>query len=226
MPDLIQQLIPLALGVVVSPLLIAAIIAVLLSPRARANGIVYTVTALLVILAFTVIAALTTGGAGSRTDSGDNGTIVLVLGIVLSLSFLALAVASWASRPRNGKAATAPGWLSAIDSMSAVKTAGLAALMTATDAKNISLELNAGAHIGAAGLGVGIALLVSLLFAIVASLGLIVPTALAASGSVVVQKALSSMKAALIAHNAVIMTVVFSLLFVVQAGNVLRLVLK
>jgi hypothetical protein len=223
--ELIQQLPPLAMAIIISPLPIAAIIAVLLSPRARLNGIAFTLSALAVIFAVTVVAALTTHSVGTQSATGDD-TVVLVLGIVLSIGFLILAVVSWRSRPGPGQSAKEPSWLSAIDSMSGLQAAGLAALMAITNAKNLPLELKAGAHIGAAGLGAGASVIISLIFALAASLGMIVPTVLAASGSVKVTRALRSIKVELIAHNAVIMTVVFALLFAVQAGNVLHLVLK
>jgi len=38
MPELIQQLIPAAMGLLISPLPLVAIIAIVLSPRARTNG--------------------------------------------------------------------------------------------------------------------------------------------------------------------------------------------
>lgn len=225
MADLVQQLIPLAMAIIISPLPIAAIIAVLLSPRARFNGTAFTLAGLAVVFAVTVVAALTTHSVGTQSETGDD-TVVLVLGIVLSVGFLTLAVLSWRSRPAVGQPAKEPSWLSAIDSMSALQAAGLAAVMAITNAKNLPLELKAGAHIGAAGLGVGTSVLISLIFAVVACLGMIVPTALAASGSTRVTRALRAIKTELIAHNAVIMTVVFALLFAVQAGNVLHLILK
>lgn len=225
MPEMIQQLIPLAVGIAISPLPIAAIIAILLSPRARVNGIAFAAVSLLVTLGFTVIAALTTTSAGAGDGNGDD-IVVFLLSIVLAVGFLALAIASWVSRPREGKAAQAPGWLSAIDSMSAGKAAGLALLMGVTNGKNIPLELKAGAHIGAADLGLTVVIITTVIFAFVASLGLILPTALAATGSPVITTGLRRLKTELIAHNAIIMTVVFLLLFAMQLANVVHALLR
>jgi len=212
------------MGIAISPLPIAAIIAILLSRQARLNGIAYTATSIVVTFGFTIVAALSTSSAGSASKNGDD-TVVLVLGIVLSLAFLGLAIGSWVSRPKDGAEAKVPSWLSAIDLMSARKAAGLALIMGITNGKNIPLEIKAGAHIGAADLGVGPMLLVAAIFAFAASLGLVLPTLLAATGSAKIESGLRRMKAELIAHNAVIMTVVFAMLFAIQAANVIQTLL-
>ncbi|WP_025156057.1 GAP family protein [Leifsonia aquatica] len=214
----LEQLIPLAAGIIISPLPIAAIIAILLSPRARVNGFAYVGASVLVSFAFTVVAALTTTGAGAGGSANDD-VIVLVLGILLSVGFLGLAIASWLTRPKSG-AAVAPGWLRAIDDMSAAKTFGLGAVMAVTNAKNIPLELKAGALIGAADLGIALAVLLSAVFALAASLGILLPTLLASTGSRAIESGLARLKAELIAHNAIIMTVLFAILAAVQISHV------
>lgn len=224
MPHL-EQLIPIAAGIMISPLPIAAIIAILLSPRAKANGFAYVGAFLIVCFAFTVVAALTTKGAGAGGSSGDD-VVVLVLGIVLSLGFLVLAVVSWVTRPKHGAAAKAPGWLLAVDNLPVGKAFGLGLVMAVTNAKNIPLELKGGALIGASDLGVPAAIGLSALFALVASLGILLPTILASTGSRTVTRALNGLKAELIAHNAIIMTVLFAILAAVQISHVVATLAK
>jgi hypothetical protein len=221
----LEQLIPIAAGIMISPLPIAAIIAILLSPRAKVNGFAYVGSFMIVCFLFTAVAALTTKGAGSATGSGDD-VIVLVLGIVLSAGFLVLAVVSWVTRPKHGAEAKAPGWLAAVDSLTVAKTFGLGIVMAVTNAKNIPLELKAGALIGASDLGIPASIGFSALFAVAASLGILLPTILASTGSPVVTRALTGMKAELIAHNAVIMTVLFAILAAVQISHVIPLLVK
>jgi len=225
MPELIQQLIPAAMGIIISPLPIAAIIAIVLSPRAKVNGAAFAAASVLVTFVFTVITALTTTGVSSAGGSGKN-VIVLVIGIVLSLAFLTLAIVSWRSRPPAGTEAKAPGWLSAIDSMSAVKTFGLGVVMGVTNGKNLPLEIKSGAHIGAAHLSTDAVIGISALFAVAGGLALILATVLAATGSPAITRALGRMKTELIAHNAVIMAAVFAMLFAIQLANVVQILLK
>lgn len=221
----LEQLVPLAAGIVISPLPIAAIIAILLSPRARANGFAYVGAFMIVCFLFVLVAALTTKGAGTGKSSGDD-VIVLVLGIVLSVGFLVLAVVSWVTRPAHGAEATAPSWLAAVDDLTVAKTFGLGIVMAVTNAKNIPLELKAGALIGASDLGLPAALGFSALFAVAASLGILLPTVLASTGSRTITRALTGLKHELIAHNAIIMTVLFAILAAVQLSHVIPLLTR
>jgi len=225
MPELIQQLIPAAMGLVISPLPLVAIIAIVLSPRARANGAAFAGGSILVAFVVTLVTALTTTGVGTSGGQG-NDTIVLALGVVLALGFLVLAVVSWRSRPPAGTVAKAPGWLSAIDSMSAAKTFGLGVVMGITNGKDLPLEIKAGAHIGGTHLAAGALIGVAAAFAIAGGLALILVTALAATGSRAITAALGRMKYELISHNAAIMATVFTMLFAIQLANVAHILLK
>ncbi|MGK9148504.1 GAP family protein [Plantibacter flavus] len=215
------QLLPLAVGSIISPLPIVAIVAILLSPRGRANGVGFAATTTAVGFAVTVIAALTTTGAGAGHSDGDD-TVVLVLTSVLLVGFLVLAWLSWRSRPRAGAEPVTPSWLAAVDSLTPAKAAGLGALMAATNTKNIPIELKAGSLIGAQDLPVLTVILLSLLFAVVAAFGVLLPTALAASGSPAVSAGLVRLKTEMIRHNAVIMTVLFAILAAVEGSHLIH----
>lgn len=215
------QLLPLAAGSIISPLPIVAIIAILLSPRGRANGLAYAVTTTAVAFGFTLIASLTTAGAGARHSDGDD-TVVLVLTILLTIGFLVLTWLSWRSRPRNGAEPTPPSWLAAVDSLTPLKAGGLGALMAATNSKNIPIELKAGSLIGAHDLAIPMVILLSLVFAVVAGAGVLLPTALAASGSRAITAGLVRLKAEMVRHNAIIMTVLFAILAAVEGSHLVH----
>ena len=220
----LSQLVPIAAAIILSPLPIAAIIAVLLSPKARTNGFAYTAAFWTVCFGVTVVTALTTSHAAAGT--GGHGKASTVFGLALAAGFLTLAVVSWVTRPKHGAPAKAPGWLQAIDGMSAARAFGLGIVMALTNGKNIPLELKAGALIGAGGHGGATAVAVAALFALGASLGVLVPTLLAATGIPAVTTTLARLKAQLIAHNAVIMTVLFAILAAVELSNALPALLK
>ncbi len=214
------QLLPLAVGIIISPLPIVAIVAILLSRRGRANGFAYAGATTLVGFAFTLIAALTTSGASSG-GGATSTVIVTVLAGVLALGFGALAVVSWLGRPKAGAEPKMPGWLAAVDTMTPGKAAGLGAIMAVTNSKNIPLQLKAGALIGAHHLPVAAVIGVCVLFALVAAAGILLPTLLAAGGSALVRSALERLKTEMVRHNAIIMTVLFALLAAVEAGHVI-----
>jgi len=215
----LEQLIPIAVGSILSPLPIAAIIAILLAPRARANSAAYAAGAVIVTSLLVLVTALTTHGAGSGRSSGDD-VIVLVLGIVLTLGFAVLAFVSWFGRPKNGAEPVAPSWLTALAGLKPLSAFGFGALMAITNAKNLPLDLKAGALIGASDLPVGAVVAVSVVFAVLGSLGILLPTLLASTGSEAVSAGLARLKSELITHNAVIMTVLFAILAAVQLMHV------
>ncbi len=221
----LEALLPLATAEIISPMAIAAIIAILLSPRAKSNGFAFVGASVLVTLALVFIAALTTKGAGSDGSSKDD-MIVLVLGIIFGLAFTVLTVMSWHSRPRKGASPKEPSWLAAIDGMKVSQAFGLGLLMAATNSKNIPIDLKAGALIGASGVVLPVVIGVCILFALAASLGVLLPTVFAATGSATINKYLQEMKAELINHNAIIMTVLFAMLAAIEFSHVITLLLS
>jgi hypothetical protein len=215
----LEELIPLGTAAIISPLMIAAIIAILLSKRARANGLAFVSAAILASSAFVIIAALTTKDAGTVSTSGDK-MVVLVLEIVMAVGFTVLGVVTWLTRPKKGVPAKEPSWLSTIDKLSVGKAFAFGLLMASTNSKNIPVDLKAGALIGTSDLTLPLVIGMSVLFALFASLGILLPTLLAATGSSAVTRALEGMKSELIEHNAVIMTVLWAMLAATQISHV------
>jgi len=221
----LTTLIPLATGVVISPLPIVAVVAILLSARGRANGTAYATGTVAAAFVFTIVAALTTTSADSGGSHGGR-IVVLLITAVLAVGFAVLAVLSWLTRPRDGAEPRMPGWLAAVDTLTPLKAAGLGLLMAVTNGKNIPLELKAGAVIGALDLSVPAVLALSALFAVAGSLGVIVPTVLAAIGSARIDRALQRLKAELITHNAVIMTVLFAILAAMETAHLVSALVR
>jgi len=218
----LPSLIPTVVGMIISPLPIVAIIAILLSARGRSAAPAYTGAFLAVTFAFVAIGAATTAGASSSGSSSGAKTVILVLTILLTVGFAALAIASWLGRPKNGAEPHVPGWLAAIDTITPARAAGLGLIMAVTNSKNIPLELKGGATIGAAHLPLAAAIGLCVAFAIVGTLALIVPTLLAASGSEAVKHALGRLKSEMMAHNAIIMTVLFAILAANEAAHLVH----
>jgi hypothetical protein len=218
----LEQLIPIAVGMLISPLPIVAIVAILLSTRGRTAAPAYVGTFVLVGLAFTVIGALTTAGAGSSASSPGSKIVVLVLTILLTVGFAVLAFVSWFTRPKRGAAPKTPGWLAAVDTITPARAAVLGLVMAVTNTKNIPLQLKAGSIIGDAHLDLVLAGLLCLGFVIAGSLALILPTILAATRSTAIVHGLERLKAEMIAHNAMIMTALFAILAATEAAHLIH----
>ena len=225
MESITAQLIPLATGVVISPIPLVAIIAILLSTRAKANAFAYTASIVLAATAITAATALSTTGVESKS-SGSAHTVQTVFAVVFTVGFLALAYSSWRGRPKDDAEPAMPSWLAQIDSMQPAKAAVLGLLLTVPNAKNLPLELKAGSIIGGGHLGWVSVIAYSVLFAVAASIALIVLSALAAVPSAKVTDALSATKSTLIRHNAAIMTVLFLMLAALELSHVVEALSK
>ncbi len=225
MESITAQLIPLATGVVISPIPLVAIIAILLSTRAKANAFAYTASIVLAAAAITAATALSTTGVESKS-SGSAHTVQTVFAVVFTVGFLALAYSSWRGRPKDDAEPAMPSWLAQIDSMQPAKAAVLGLLLTVPNAKNLPLELKAGSIIGGGRLGWVSVIAYSVLFAVAASIALIVLSALAAVPSAKVTDALSATKSTLIRHNAAIMTVLFLMLAALELSHVVEALSK
>ncbi|WP_286288554.1 GAP family protein [Microbacterium sp. ASV49] len=215
----LNQLLPLAVGIAVSPLPIVAVVAILLSARGRTAAPAYTGAFALVTLGFVAIGA---ASGGSASAAAGRTTVMLVLASLLTAGFAVLSVLSWHARPRAGAVPKTPGWLAAVDTITPVRAAGLGLLMAVTNAKNIPLELKGGALIGSAHTQPLIAAAVCVALAVVGSIGLIVPTVLAGTGSARMTRALGHVKVGLITHNAAIMTVLFAILAINEGAHVVQ----
>jgi drug/metabolite transporter superfamily protein YnfA len=218
----LHDLLPLAVGMLISPLPIVAIVAIILAPRGRTAAPAYASVFIGVSLVFIIVGALTSAGSSSASPSGTAKTVSFILAIVLTLGFAALAIASWLSRPRHGQPPKAPAWLAALDSVTPAKAAALGLIMAVTNTKNIPLALKGGALIGEAHLPLLAAGGLCLALVVVGSLPLIVAASVATSGSAAVTKALERVKTEMIAHNAIIMTVLFAILAANEAAQVIR----
>lgn len=219
----LTALLPLAVGMAISPLPIVAVVAILLSARGRVAAPIYTATFFAVTLAVLAVGAATSAGASAGSSHGEGGHIVvMVLGGLLTVGFSVMAILSWRSRPKPGTAATPPSWLAAMDAITPARAAGLGLLMAATNSKNLPLELKGGALIGAAHAPIALAVLLCIGVAVVGTITLLVPTALGATGIPGITSALDRLKNEMIAHNAVIMTVLFAVLAANEAAHLIH----
>ncbi|WP_430335004.1 GAP family protein [Rhodococcus sp. ACT016] len=218
MGNAVAQLILVGIEMIVSPVPLAALIAILLSARAKTNAAIFTATAVTASVVVIGVSALTAEEGTGRTDRAGHSS-QFVFATVFGLAFVALAAVSWRSRPRPGTVAAMPSWMAQIDTMNGAKTAVLSLLLTVPNAKNLPLELHAGAVVAGAHAPAGQAALIVLGVAVLGGAGLIALSVLAAVPSKRVSAALGVVKDELIRHNAAIMTVLFLLLAGLQVSH-------
>ena len=148
----IGEILPLALGVTISPVPIIAAILMLLSPRAKSTGVGFMLGWIAgIVVAVTAFTLLSSVLPENDPDAANPtaGWIKIGLGALLLL----MAVKQWRGRPAAGEQPALPGWMKAIDTMTPVKSVGLGFLLSALNPKNLIMAAGAGVIIGGADSG-------------------------------------------------------------------------
>ncbi|MFK4729717.1 GAP family protein [Agromyces mediolanus] len=218
MNGVIGGILPLALGIAISPIPIIAAILMLLSPKAKGTSVGF----LLGWVAGIVVAVVVFTLLGSIIPAADPdaskpiaGTIQLVLGVLLLL----LALKQWRSRPKGDAEPAMPKWMAAIDQLTAVKGAGLGFLLSAVNPKNLLMAVAAGVAIGSAGLSGGEATLAIVIFTVVAACSVAVPVIAYLLAAAKMAAPLESLRHWLVHNNATVMAVLLLVIGVVVIGK-------
>ncbi|WP_251151944.1 GAP family protein [Cellulosimicrobium sp. Marseille-Q4280] len=214
----IGQSLPVAVGVMISPLPIVAVVLMLTSGKARANAVAFLLGWFVAVGGVALVVALLAGSAAP--DSGGPAEWVAWVKIVLGLLLLFVAVRQWRGRPRGDVEPPAPRWMAAIDSFTPVKALGLAVLLGAVNPKNLLLAVSGGAAIGsAAGGDVAVSITAAVVFALVASLGVATPVVIYVSMGTRAAALLDGLKSWLIHNNAVVMAVLLLVIGAKMIGD-------
>ena len=212
------EVLPLAIGIAISPLPIIAVILMLLSPQAARNAVGFLTGWVAGVVVVTTVVLLLVGQS-SDTAKGEPSTLSGVLKVVFGALLVLFAVRQWRSRPRAGEPAAMPRWMSAIQSLTIVRSVGLGALLGGINPKNLLLCLSAGTTVGAAHLSAGGNFVVMVVFTVLASSTVAVPVV----GYLVAQdrmrEPLKELRGWLAQNSAVVMAVVLIVLGVVVLGK-------
>ena len=177
MGSAIGQTLSLAVGVALSPVPIIAVILMLVTPRARANGPAF-VLGWLVGLAIVGAIVLLVAGPTDASDDGEPATWVDVLKLVLGLLLVLVALKEWRSRPHEGEEAETPKWMGAIDAFTAPKALGAGAVLAGANPKNLLLAVAAAAAIAQTGIPGGEQAIAYAVFALIGTIGVGAPVAI------------------------------------------------
>src|SRR5512133_1255515 len=217
MGTVIGEILPLAVGIAISPIPIIAVILMLLAPGAKGASVGFMIGwvagIIVAVVVFTLLSSVIPQGTGGPSQA--SAVIKIILGVLL----LFLALRQWRARPASGEQAALPKWMSAIDSMTVGKALGLGFLVSAVNPKNLIMAVSAGLIIGGAGLALAQATVVIILFVLLAACTVIVPVIGYLIASARLAKPLDRLREWLVENNATIMAVLLLVIGVALIGK-------
>ncbi|MDY6808495.1 MAG: GAP family protein [Actinomycetota bacterium] len=211
MGSVLGELLPLAVGVAISPIPIIGVILMLLGRHARATSVGFALGWLVGIVAATTIFVFV-GGALGDEDSPSSGWITLALGIILLL----YGIRTWRGRHA---ASAQPKWMSAIDEMHAPAAAGLGVVLAAVNPKNLVLCASAGVTIGSASLSTGSDVSLVAIYTVLAATTVVVPVVGYQIAAERLRGPLDRLKDWLQANNSTVMATLILVIGIVLIGK-------
>ncbi|MHB8894720.1 MAG: GAP family protein [Candidatus Geothermincolia bacterium] len=207
MGKVIGDILPLAIGVGISPVPIIAVILMLGTPRGRVNGPMFLLGWLAGAAIAGGIVLVIADAVGVSTGDASTGTYVLKL--VLGVLLLGGAFRQWRSRPKEGEEPKMPKWMTAIDNFTWAKSLGLGAGLSGINPKNLALIIAAGAAIAQSGISTGQQIGVLAVFVAIATVGVVIPLVVYFAMKERAVKILEGWKTWLASNNPAVMTVLF-----------------
>jgi len=213
MGAVIGDVLPLAIGIAVSPIPIIAAILMLFSARATSTS-----TGFLLgwILGIVVATAVFTALAGTLKAGGEPSAVASWIKIGLGVLLLLVGIRQW--RGRGGQH-DAPKWMAAIDDFTFPKALGLGFLLSGVNPKNLIIAAGAGLIIGSGGMGGGGDAAAIALFTVIASSTVAIPVLAHLVAAERMTRPLESLRKWLQDNNATVMATMILVIGVVLVGK-------
>jgi hypothetical protein len=218
MGEAIGQSLPLAVGVALSPVPIIAVVLMLTTARARANGPAF-VLGWLVGLGIVGAIVLALAGPGGASEEGQPAAWVSWLKLLLGLGLVLVAVRQFRGRPRGDEEAPLPKWMGAIDRFGPGQALGGGAALAGANPKNLLLAVAAAAAIAQTGIPGGQQAVAYAVFAVIGTLGVGAPVGIYLAMGERSAELLGRLKDWMGHHNAVIMAVLCLVIGVKLLGD-------
>lgn len=207
-----------AFAIAISVIPLVGLIVFVTAKGGRAKGAAYT-SGWFLSLWLATFALSWIGTAALSGSDGKPSTGVALLQGGLGVIFFAISVWFIANRPKDPSQVKQPGWMTAVDSTSAVVAFGIGAFGVVVNGKNLPLILSAAVDFSLANLRVGQLVVVVTIFAFTGTMLAMLPLVYALIRPQSSAKLLDEMRTWLIAHNAPIMAAIFALMGVSFLGQ-------
>jgi threonine/homoserine/homoserine lactone efflux protein len=194
---------PLAVGVAISPLPVMAVILILFTPKARSNGPAFVAGW---VLGLAVGDAAVTLIIASPQDFNESGPTkaASVIHLALGALLVVLGARRWRTRPAPGELPIPPKWMTRIATLSALQALGLAALLAGLNPKNLVLTISAAVAVAQNELPAAETVAVMAIYIVIASLIVAAPVALLSFAPKRAQPILDSWRSGLAQHAVII----------------------
>ena len=213
MGAVIGEILPLAIGIAVSPVAIIAAILMLFSKRAGSASSGFLSGW---VLGIAVVTGIFTALAGTLQTGGEPSAAVSWIKIGLGVLLLLVGIRQW--RGRGGQHDN-PKWMAAIDEFTFVKSLGLGVLLSAVNPKNLIMATGAGLAIGSAALSVGNDVVAIVVFTAIAASTVAIPVIAYAVAAEKIRGPLDMLRAWLQANNTTVMATLILVIGAVLIGK-------
>lgn len=174
MNEAIGQVLPLAVGVSLSPIPIIGITLMLATPGGRSKGIAFLLGWTVGLAAAGTLVLVVSGGIGS-SDHGESAEWVGYLKLGLGVLLLVAAFRRWSGRPRADGDQAMPKWMQGIDRFRFPQSIGLGLLLSAVNPKNLVLTVVAATAISGTGIDSGQQAIALAVFVLIGLIGPAIP---------------------------------------------------
>ena len=217
MGAVVGDILPLALGIAISPIPVIAAILMLLSPQAKGTSIGFLlgwILGIVVVLGAFILLASVVTPADPDQPQPVAGVVKLLLGALM----LFLAVKQWRSRP-SGDQEPALLTEALAPTFTAAKGLGLGFLLSAVNPKNLLMGAGAGVTIGSADLAPGATATTVVVFTAIAAASVAIPVVGYLLASQAMAAPLRALRVWLLHNNATVMAVLLLLIGVTLLGK-------
>jgi threonine/homoserine/homoserine lactone efflux protein len=211
------ELLPLAVAIAISITTIITTILMLLSPKAKRRTVGLLVGCVVGVGGAVALFALLAGLLPTQDSGGSRAAAVI--NMVVGVLLVVLALRQWRVRPARGDQAELPRWMTEVDSMTPTKALVLGVLLSAVVPKNLLLALSAGVIVSEAGLSVGKASVVIVVFTVIATSTVAVPVVAHLVAPARMHGPFQRLREWLVENNVTIMGLLLLLIGVVMIGN-------
>jgi threonine/homoserine/homoserine lactone efflux protein len=218
MGAVIGDLLPLAIGVAISPIPIIAVILMLMSRQAGRTSVGFLIGWVAGIVVVTTVVLLLVGNA-NNTSQGQPSTVSSVVKLVCGALLLLVGIRQWQHRPKPGETVTMPKWMDTIDTFTLGKALGLGVLLSAVNPKNLLMCIGAGTTIGAGHLSAGGEVVSVAIFTALAASTVATPVIAYLAARDKMTEPLKKMREWLAENNATVMAVLVLVIGVVLIGK-------